>query len=266
VDARSFLGMVPNDEAGLRFRLEVTPAIATGGRFLFGGCGLAAGIVALEHATGRPCVWATAQYLSYATIGSVLDLECTLSVTGRNTSQGRCVARVGDQEILTVNAALGQKDSEVSGVWAERPDVRPPEECDDRDRMREMGLTDTIMDRVDTRLASGRQLADLDGTFGTGRSALWCRIPEILEPSAAALAILGDFVPSGISQALGARAGGTSLDNTLRVVEVVPTEWVLVDLRIHAVHRGFGHGLAHLWTEDGTLLATASQSVVIHYW
>jgi acyl-CoA thioesterase len=46
----------------------------------------------------------------------------------------------------------------------------------------------------------------------------------------------------------------------------VPTEWVLVDTRIHAIHAGFGHGLAHLWAEDGTLLGTASQSVIVRFW
>jgi acyl-CoA thioesterase-2 len=78
--------------------------------------------------------------------------------------------------------------------------------------------------------------------------------------------VMGDFVPSGVGQALGLAAGGSSLDNTLRVVSIVPTEWVLADIRIHAVDHGFGHGLAHLWAEDGSLLATASQSVIVRYW
>ena len=81
--------------------------------------------------------------------------------------------------------------------------------------------------------------------------------------SAAALAIIGDFVPFGIGQALGKRAGGNSLDNTLRVAHRVPTEWVLADVRVHAVADGFGHGLVHLWAEDGTLLGTASQSTIV---
>jgi acyl-CoA thioesterase len=264
MDARTFLGLQPRDEEGLRYRLEVTSAIATGGRFLFGWCGLAAAIEAMESASGRSCAWATAQYLSFATIGSVVDLDVTLAVTGHHTTQARCVGRVGEQEILTVNAALGYRDSDALGVWAERPVVPSPDECSPRERMTEM--TDTVMDRVDVRLASGRQFTDLDGTPGNGRTALWCRIPELLEPSPAALAVMGDFVPSGIAQALGSRTGGRSLDNTLRVVAVVPTEWVLVDVRIHAVQRGFGHGLAHLWAEDGALLATASQSVVVRHW
>ena len=123
------------------------------------------------------------------------------------------------------------------------------------------------MTRLDVRLANGRDFEDLDGgTPGDGRSALWARMPDVLEMSAAALAILGDYVPFGIGQALGARAGGNSLDNTLRVARLVPTEWVLLDIRIHGADRGFGHGLVHMFAEDGTLLATASQSCVVRYW
>ena len=108
---------------------------------------------------------------------------------------------------------------------------------------------------------------DLDGTPGDGRTLLWSRIPEVLDGvDGAALAVLGDFVPMGVGQALGVRGGGNSLDNTLRIVDLVPTDWVLLDIRIHAVERGFGHGLVHMFAEDGTLLATASQSCIVRYW
>lgn len=264
MDARTFLGLNRRDEDGLRWRLEVTPGISAGGRFLFGGCGLAAGIEAMEEASGRPCVWAAAQYLSYAGVGSVLDLDVTLAVTGHQMTQARCVGRVGDQEIFTVNAALGERTFDHTGLWAQAPDVPPPSASPVRVHPPE--LAESVIGRVESRVAEGRQFTELDGTVGSGRSALWCRMPELLEPSAAALAVLGDFVPSGIGQAIGLPAGGNSLDNTLRVVRVVPTEWVLVDLRIHAIDRGFGHGLAHLWAEDGSLLATASQSVIVRLW
>ena len=61
-------------------------------------------------------------------------------------------------------------------------------------------------------------------------------------------------------------AGGNSLDNTLRVGRLVPTEWVLLDIRVDLIANGFGHGVVHLWAEDGTLLATASQSTIVRYW
>jgi acyl-CoA thioesterase len=220
----------------------------------------------MERASGRPCVWATAQYLSYAPVGTTVDLDVKLAVVGHRMTQARCVGHVGDDEIFTVNAALGERALDRSGLWAERPEVSPPSASPRRIHPMEMEMPESVMSRVETRVADGRQYDDLDGTAGSGRSALWCRMPEVLEPSAGALAVLGDFVPGGIAQALGVPAGGNSLDNTLRVVRVIPTEWVLVDLRIHAVERGFGHGLAHLWAEDGSLLATASQSVIVRYW
>jgi len=264
MDARTFLGLDQVGDDLRRWRLEVTPSVATHGQFLFGGCGLGAGIEALEAASARPCVWAAAQYLSYAPVGAVLDLDVTLVATGRQMTQARCVARVDDTEILTVNAALGRRSLDASGLWAQAPDVASPQSSTPRDHFGDLG--DTIMARVETRVAEGRQLDQLDGRQGSGRSALWCRVPELLDLSPAALAVRGDLVPSGISQALGAPAGGNSLDNTLRVVRLVPTEWVLVDLRIHAIDHGIAHGLAHLWAEDGSLLATASQSVMVRYW
>ena len=70
----------------------------------------------------------------------------------------------------------------------------------------------------------------------------------------------------GLGQALGVRGGGNSLDNTLRVARPAPTEWVLLDIRVDAVHHGFGHGTVHMWAEDGTLLAVASQSCILRLW
>jgi acyl-CoA thioesterase len=95
---------------------------------------------------------------------------------------------------------------------------------------------------------------------------LWTRLPDVLEVSAPALAVLGDYVPLGIGQALDEETTSNSLDNTLRVGHVVPTEWVMMDIRIDLVARGFGHGTVYLWAPDGTLMATASQSAIVREW
>jgi acyl-CoA thioesterase II len=264
MDARTFLGLEPTSDP-LVWRMPVTLGVSTPGRFLFGGCGLAAGIATMEAVTGRPTVWATAQYLSFAPTGSILEIDVTIAVSGRQTTQARAVGRVDGQEILTVNAALGRRPSDESYTWAIRPNVPDPEKCPARDPIWGFG-EGTLFERVEIRLAAGRQLSELDGSPGDGRSALWSRLPGQLEPSPAWLAVLGDYVPSGIGQALGVLGGGNSLDNTLRVVRLIPSEWVLCDIRIHAVAHGYGHGLAHLWAQDGSLLATASQSVVVRRW
>ncbi|MBN2624050.1 MAG: thioesterase family protein, partial [Acidimicrobiales bacterium] len=172
---------------------------------------------------------------------------------------------VADTEILTVNAALGGRDLDSEGVWVTRPEVPPPDACPVR--APRIPGTESIMDRIDVRLAAARAWEEVDGNpMPGGRSLLWARMPDMLDlSSGASLAILGDYVPFGIGQALGRAGGGNSLDNTLRVYRLVPTEWVLLDIRIHAVAHGFGHGVVHLWSEDGTLLATASQSTIVRF-
>ena len=251
MDAPEWLGLQPTHNP-MRWYLPVVPGISTGAGFLFGGSGLGAAIAAMQGSTGRPVVWATAQYLSYARPGSVMDIDVTVAVEGRQTTQARAVGMVAGTEILTVNAALGQRPLDMGGQWAQRPDVPPPSECGPRERRFN---TESIMDRLDQRLA----FTDRD----RGRVALWTRVPDLLAMSAPALAVIGDYVPMGMHVVLDGVAMANSLDNTLRVARLVPTEWVLADIVVDVVANGFGHGRVNLWAEDGTLLATASQSVLI---
>ena len=260
MDALTFFGLEPTTDP-TSWRMPVVPRLISGTGALFGGCGLGAAIEVMEQVTARPCIWATAQFLSFARPPAELELDVVEAVRGHQISQARVTARVGDREILTVVGALGHRPGPLTGQWSTRPDVPPPADCPPRPMMnRHQG---TIMDRFESRLADARPYWELTGIAGSGNAALWVRVPELGDTSAAALAMIGDFVPFGIGQALGVRAGGNSLDNTLRVAHRVPTEWVLADVRVHAIADGFGHGLVHLWAEDGTLLGTASQSTIV---
>jgi acyl-CoA thioesterase II len=265
VDAKEFLGLEPTHNP-FRFHLPVRQGLSTGHGFLFGGAGLGAAVEALETATNRPVVWATAQYLSYARTDSVVDLDVKVAVSGHNLTQARVVGHVADQEIFTVNAALGSREATGNGEWAERPPAPSPQDCPPR--IHRFGQEGSINEFMDVRLVDAREFGSLPLSgpgepSENGRSVVWARIPEVPQVSAMSLAILGDFVPFGVGQARGIQGGGNSLDNTLRVVQLVPTEWVLLDIRIHAIRNGFAHGLIHLWAADGTLMATASQSVIV---
>jgi acyl-CoA thioesterase-2 len=264
MDTRAFLGLEQSHNP-FRWKLEVRPDVCTAGGFLFGGAGLGSAIAALEGTSGRDLVWATGQYLSYAKPGEVMDIDVTIAVDGHQITQARVVGHVGNREILTVNAALGDRPGKPAGQFEQMPDVPPPDGCTARSHFTD--TSGTINERLDVRLAKGRAIEDLDESPGDGHTVMWARLPDLIDGvDASALAILGDFVPAGVGQALGVRGGGNSLDNTLRVLQLVPTEWVLLDIRVHGVERGFGHGLVHMWAEDGTLVATASQSCILRYW
>ncbi len=250
------------------YRMTVTKPLCVGPpdtMFMFGGMGLASALAAVEAHTGRPTVWAAAQYLSYARPGTDLDLEVMVPVAGKQTSQARVITRAGAQEIITVNAALGSRPGHPQQQWAQMPDVPPPEDCAEM-RIRWMRDPDDLNSHFDRRVAHGHFGADRGSApaspDGVGR--LWVRPSD---PGAVidrlALAVMADFLPSGVGNALGAQAGGNSLDNTIRFMNIVPTDWVLADMRIHAVNEGFAHGRVHLFAQDGTLMATASQSMIV---
>lgn len=262
MDAKSFLDIERVDEG--HWRLNVVERLITPGQFLFGGCGLAAGLVALEEDSGRPTIWATAHYLSYAPTHSTVDVYTDLVVVGGNVTQARATAKIGDKEILTVNAALGRGSLSSPEPWCAMPDVPAPEDCPPRILPRELG--ESIFGHIDTRVALGRTYDQFDGTPGSPNSALWARIPSHLDPSAATLAIFGDYVSGGAANPLGKRTMGRSLDNTIRVASLESTEWILCDIQMHALAGGFSQGVAFLWSESGTLLGVASQSIATKIW
>jgi acyl-CoA thioesterase len=116
------------------------------------------------------------------------------------------------------------------------------------------------------RVAAGRFGAAQTegGPSPDGVARLWVQPHDPAAPiDRIALAVMADFLPSGIGNALGTAAGGNSLDNTIRFARIVPTKWVLADIRIHAASQGFVHGRLHLFAQSGELLATASQSMIL---
>ncbi len=262
VDARSFLDMsrLGDDTWGF----EVTERLMTPGKFLFGGCGLASGLVALEEASGRPTIWATAQYLSYAPLGASVTVTTDLAVVGGRVTQARATTYAEGREILTVNAALGTGELNAPDPWITMPDVPAPEDCPARVMPKRFAAS--IFNHLESRIAIGRSFDQIDGTPGSPVSALWSRVPGHFDPSAATLAIFGDYVAGGLTQPLGHNTMGRSLDNTIRIATLEPTEWVLCEIHMHALAGGFAQGTAFMWSRSGTLLATASQSIAAKLW
>jgi acyl-CoA thioesterase-2 len=256
VDAREFLGITRISETS--WRLEVAERLITPGRFLYGGCGLGAGLAALEEATGRPTVWGTAQYLSFAPLGSTVQIDVDLAVVGAHITQARARASVEGREVLTVNAALGEGELDAPQPFETMPEVAAPELCPVRRLPHHYDRS--IFEHVETRLAIGRRFSEFDGTPGPPRSALWARLPGHVETTSATLAIFADLLSGGATEPMGRRVRGRSLDNTLRVARVERSEWILCEMRMHALRGGFGQGTALLWSREGQLLASASQS------
>jgi acyl-CoA thioesterase len=248
-----------------RWFLPLTDKVCVGppgNTFMFGGVGLGAAIAAMEGTCGRPVIWATAQYLSYARPPSIVDFDVWAPVQGKHNSQARVVGHVGDKEILTVNAALGSRDSAISRQWLTAPVVPAPDDCPSASHWR--GEADDLHAHLEMRLAHGTWgWAEARPPTPDGRLVMWLKPKADLPIDAPMLAIMADHVPSGIGSALGLAGGGNSLDNTIRFVRMVPTEWVLCEVRISGVHGGFAHGEMAMFAQSGELIAVASQSMIV---
>ena len=259
ISSAEFLELVHSVDT-LRWQLPVIEKTTGGRGSLFGGVGLAAGIVALEQASKKPIIWATGQYLSLTQQPVMLDLEVILPAVGRSVTQGRVVGHLGDQEVITILGACGTRPDLHEGIWTSMPDAPRPEDCVDSEREME---SESLHRHVDIRMARGMFGFSGEGTAtNDGQSLFWARMPGVRH-DAAALAIMADYMPSCIGTALGKVIGCTSLDNTIRYANVVESEWILCDNRVEFIGNGFAYGTVHMWSDTGILLATASQSMIV---
>ncbi|HEV2427381.1 MAG TPA: acyl-CoA thioesterase domain-containing protein, partial [Acidimicrobiales bacterium] len=152
MDAREFLGLerVGDD----RWAFTVSERLITPGHFLYGGAGLAAGLAALEEATGRPTVWGTAQYVSHAPTGARVELAVEPLAVGGRITQARATATSEGRTVLTVAAALGTGELTSPAPWAAMPEVPRPEECAARHRPPAWGAN--LFAHLESRIARGR--------------------------------------------------------------------------------------------------------------
>ncbi len=261
---KHFLDLRPTHNSH-RWYLSVTPEVTVGPagkEFLFGGAGMSAAVRAMEATCQRPVIWATAQYLSFARAGNIVDFDVREMTIGNSISQVRVEAHIGDQEILTVNAALGKREG-PSDQWRKAPEVLPPEECQPVQHWR--GGDRSLHARFETRVAAGRYPTQSleGGRSDDGRLVTWVRSREGFSATAELLAVIADFVPQATAHAVGYNAGGNSLDNTVRFGHITPTDWILCDIRIEAIASGVTHGSIHMFSRDGHLMATCSQSLIM---
>ena len=242
--------------------MPVSPRVLTHAGAVQGGAAFAAAIEAMEAVTERPLVWASAQFVRHAGPNGTLEVDVSVETSGRQTTQARARVHLDGTEVLSAWAALGARPFDGAGAWPKMPAVPYPHGSGPP-LFAASGDGD-ITSHLEIRQASGRTYAELDGARGEGRWAAWCRrVDDAGAIAAGDLAVIGDLSMLAFSDALGRRCTGNSLDNSLRVAGADAIGWVLLDVRVDAIHEGFGHAHSHLWSEDGRLLGIFSQTLVL---
>ena len=244
--------------AGGSWVLPVGKGVLAGSGSLYGGCATAAVLEVAESQGTLPARWASVQFVSAAPDGSEVVLTPTV------LSQGRTVGHLsvegvdaGDGRLL-FRGSVTVGDRRQLGEWeAPSPAVPGWEGVKSFEHRAHAG---TFAERFEWRLVPS------DGTSMPGAAAWWVNCAE-LEDAGTAAAVLSDYATYAIGRASGHDIGGMSVDNTVRLHSNAPVAGpLLLVVHVDALDHGFGTATARIWREDGGLVATSSQTMVLNPW
>jgi acyl-CoA thioesterase-2 len=248
------------DDDGLSGRFVLGPGLVRHDGALYGGTGLAASVMAFQAASGRDVLWTTTQFVSSPVLGTELRWEVEVLAEGKRSSQLqlRAVHDGGVAFTALGSAGIGS-DAGLTGQWRTMPKVSPPSDARPWEPMRGANAHPQSWSiHIDLREAAfvGDEVAS---------TALWARRHDGRPFTAAAIAFAADFVPLGVARAAGKMGAGSSLDNSLRFRPGLTTEWILLELYGDFASGGYGHGEVLVWGQDGTLVASGSQTAAMKY-
>jgi acyl-CoA thioesterase len=271
----AFLGLqAQGGEGAGRFKFTVEDRLSRMDARLYGGTAIAVSIATAEELTRRPVLWMTTQFVATAAQGTEIDVLAEVLAPGKRTNQVRITGT--DADGTAVFASLGatgiHREGGMTGEFERMPKVAPPDESDAAGNPFSVMAKAAGVERPESpsgfpsntgfaSVVEMRAAEVLDHPdAGPGRICMWLRRKDGEAVTPALAAFMADMVPMSVALACGAMAGGTSLDNSIRIGTFVETEWMLLDLRPHLAAGDYGHGSAHIWSADGHLMATASQT------
>jgi len=265
-----FLGLVPGDLPG-RFRFTVQNHLSRLDARLYGGTAIAVSIVASELVSERAPLWMTTQFVSTAPADAEIDVFAEVLAPGRRTNQVRVTATDAAGEVMfaSLGATGHHRTDGLRGTFEHAPVVSSPDDSEPSDgpftaMLRNAGIVDVPPLPADVGFASVVEFREPEVLEhpdpGPGRMCMWVRRRDSVMLTPATVAFIADMVPLSVAHGAGVVAGGISLDNTIRFAASEPSEWALIDLRAHFAAGAYGHGVAHVWSEHGHLLGTASQT------
>jgi acyl-CoA thioesterase len=250
-------GWLGLDVDGADASFELAPHLARSDGRLYGGTAVAVAVAAMEAVAERPVLWATVQFVSTVETGQRIRIHTEALAAGRRISQLRLTATCGGEVIFAGLGAAGTPREDVLDIrFAQMPAVAPPELVE--------RVTSTSPDRVPgwysvTDVVPARWV---DGDPRPKRQTVWLRFRD--HPlTRASLGFFADMVPASIARAAGRSGTGTSLDNTIRFGAEPRGDWVLVDAAPEIAVGGYGTGGVRLWSVDGDLLGSATQTARI---
>jgi acyl-CoA thioesterase len=230
--------------------------------FLYGGSGFAACVAAMEYFTGLPAIFASAQFTGKGRNGDVISISPEYISGGNSIKQCRLSAQIGDAPFATLLGATGARDDDTVHQGVKAPNVLQPHQCEERSVARQ--ISSNLNALFEFRLASGQLPDQRDWTGAIGQdTAFWIRKRSGIPLSRMELPVIADLAAMALPSALGKPASGNSLDNNIRFVREADSEWILSCTQVASVQHGLTHIGTNIFSQDGSILAVASQSMIL---
>ncbi len=274
----------PRPVEGFEHRYELVIPEAWKVMYAFGGVTFAAALRAIEAAVDRDdlrLVSAEGTFCQAVPTGGVA-IEVEVLRQGRSGAQAQARLWATDDPTgdaradLVVTAVLGApRPWHVPVIGVEFPaDATPPDESRGRDAGPDEGrwLKVPYHEQTDWRIALGHAPWELDGDVEPEpRSVSWFRFnrpaarPDgTWEP--ATIAVPGDVLGPAVVGATRGTDGFffvVTLQMSVQFFAPMRGEWILQHTRATNVADGFATGVADLWSEDGVLVAQATQTAML---
>jgi acyl-CoA thioesterase len=205
-----------------------------------------------------------------------LEVDVTVLRRGRSATQVTATVRnVGEKAGTTTVAVFGGRRRGPSFVDVSPPDVPPPSECRSYREPLPPGVDFEVRPfwtRVEGRAALGHAPWEVYEPT-TSDSATWLRFDDppltgdgFLDPLG--VLTLADRMPGSVAEMIG-RTGdpwfAPSADLTFHVFEPADTTWLLAHDRARWADDGWASAESTLWTENGKLVAYATQMMLFTY-
>lgn len=252
-DILALLDLKPHADAAQSILVDRNICLgAPQAKHLSGGACTAILINALEHLTGKSAIQAQTQFLAAPSVDDRAEVHVDFHRAGQSIDIAGASLMVGDDLKAKLTAGLGHRQDRDNIDWSIPPDADEPEDCEPIPFLR--ADTGDLHAHLDMRLS---------GMPENGEMIFWVRAPpDFAKDASRFLAIVADYLPEAIHFNLGRRVGASSLDNTIRFVARVETEWLLCRTHLKSVRKGLFHGNIEIFAEAGQLLAFGSQSGV----
>ena len=236
-----------NDPNKFRLLASAQACVGPAGHeFIMGGVAQAAAIEAAEIVSKKPLLWSTIQFIKAGLLNQAIDIEVEVLGGGRSVSQVLAKLTADGTVLQTMSAALGGRQG-MERQYVSMPTVAAPEDCPIK--------TDLDHNNDQDLIAQFERRMVIEAP-DQGLGAVWIRSKDALSITAGLLAITSDFMLGLHPESFH----GTSLDNTIRVFSIRPTEWILCVTQMSGFRDGAAMGVTHQFTQDGHLLSASSQT------